>query len=324
MAVPLVSDVVRKHWHFLSRLGACRGVFPTRHDAELVAASLGPVGYNEKTAIGPEIKGEPSDMRKRDYPVLFWLSRALAEDCKILDLGGSAGTEYFTYRQFLQFPERVIWMVCELPQVVEFGRSLANAVDAPELAFTTKIEDGAGADIFLSCGVLQYLEQDLATCLRRLQPLPPRVLVNRIPLHEGETFFTIQSLLGTVVPYRIQNRQELVDSMIELDYQLVDCWSEKREVVIPFHPERSVDEFYGFYFASSEVASKDRNWDAIVTAHEVCARIAPLWVSERPTQESLPTKLSILSERRGQPRRPPLLTLQSAQGHPSNLGATAA
>ena len=161
------------------------------------------------------------------------------------------------------------------------------------LAFTTRIEDGAGADIFLSCGALHYLEQDLATCLRRLQPLPPRVLVNRIPLYEGETFFTIQSSLGSVVPYRIQNRQELVDSMIELDYQLVDCWSEKREVVIPFHPQRSVDEFYGFYFASSKVASKDRNRDAVVTAHEVCARIAPLWMAEKPAQEAHETELSI-------------------------------
>jgi hypothetical protein len=119
------------------------------------------------------------------------------------------------------------------------------------------------------------------------------VLVNRIPLYEGETFFTIQSSLGSVVPYRIQNRQELVDSMIELDYQLVDCWSEKREVVIPFHPQRSVDEFYGFYFASSKVASKDRNRDAVVTAHEVCARIAPLWMTEKSAQEAHETELSI-------------------------------
>ena len=133
LAVPLVSDAFRKHWHFLSRVGACRGIFPTRHDAELAAASLGPVGYNDNLAFGPEIKGDPSDMRKRDYPVLFWLSKALAEGCKILNLGGSAGTEYFTYRQFLQFPERVIWMVCELPHVVEFGSSLANAVDAADL-----------------------------------------------------------------------------------------------------------------------------------------------------------------------------------------------
>jgi putative methyltransferase (TIGR04325 family) len=282
LAVPLVSDVFRKHWHFVSHVGSCRGIFPTRRDAELAAASLGPVGYNENLVFGPEIMGKPCDMRKRDYPVLFWLSKSLAEGCKILNLGGSAGTEYFTYRQFLQFPERVIWTVCELPHVVEFGRSLANAVDAPELAFTTRIEEGAGADIFLSSGALQYLEQDLAMCLRRLQPRPPRVLVNRIPLYDGETFFTIQSSSGSVVPYRVQNRQELVDSMSELDYQLVDCWSEKREVVIPFHPQRSVDEFYGFYFALSKVASKDRNRDAIVTAREVCARIAPMWMPEKP------------------------------------------
>jgi putative methyltransferase (TIGR04325 family) len=234
--------------------------------------------------FGPEIMGDTSDMRRRDYPVLFWLSKALAEGSKILNVGGSAGAEYFTYRQFLQFPKRVIWLVCELPHAVEFGSSLANAVDAPELAFTTRIEDGAGSDIFLSCGALQYLEQDLAMCLRKLQPLPTRVLINRVPLYEGETFFTVQSSFGSSVPYRIQNRQELVDSMIELDYQLVDCWYEKREVVIPFHPQRSVHKFYGFYFASSKVASADRNGDAVATAHEVRARIAYPWMAETPTR----------------------------------------
>jgi putative methyltransferase (TIGR04325 family) len=292
-AVPLVSDVFRKHWHFLSRVGACRGIFPTLQDAELAAASLGPVGYNRNLVFGPEIRGDPSDMRKRDYPVLFWLSKALAEGSKILNLGGSAGAEYFTYRQFLQLPERVIWMVCELPHAVEFGSSLAKTVDAPELAFTTRIEDGAGADIFLCCGALQYLKQDLAMCLRRLQPLPATVLINRVPLYEGETFFTVQSSFGSVVPYRIQNRHELVDSMIELDYQLVDCWYEKREIVIPFHPQRSVNEFYGFYFASSKLASKDRTADAVATAHEVRARIAYPWMAETPTQEEYESELSI-------------------------------
>ena len=284
LAVPLVSDVFRAHWHFLSRVGACRGVFATGQDAKLAAASLGPTGYNRNLMFGPEIMGDTSDMRRRDYPVLFWLSKALAEGSKILNVGGSAGAEYFTYRQFLQFPKRVIWLVCELPHAVEFGSSLANAVDAPELAFTTSIEDGAGSDIFLSCGALQYLEQDLAMCLRKLQPLPTRVLINRVPLYEGETFFTVQSSFGSSVPYRIQNRQELVDSMIELDYQLVDCWYEKREVVIPFHPQRSVHKFYGFYFASSKVASADRNGDAVATAHEVRARIAYPWMAETPTR----------------------------------------
>jgi putative methyltransferase (TIGR04325 family) len=284
-AVPLVSDVVRKHWHFLSRIGACRGVFPTFQEADHAAASVGPVGYNNNLVFGPEIRGEPTDMRKRDYPVLFWLSKAVVEGTKILNLGGSAGMEYFTYRQFLGFPQHVNWIVCELPHAVEFGNNLVKIVRAPELAFTTRIEDGAGADIFLSCGALQYLEQDLATCLERVRPLPARVLINRIPLYEGRTFFTVQSSFKSVVPYRIQNRQELVDSMINLGYELVDCWYDRREVVIPFHPTRSVHKFYGFYFVSSELVAKDRNDDAVATAHEVRAHITHPWVVQTPAPE---------------------------------------
>ena len=281
-AVPLVSDLVRKHYHFLSRIGACRGVFPTRQDAERAAASLGPVGYNYNLVFGPEIRGDLSDPRKRDYPVLFWLAASLAEGSKILNLGGSAGTEYFTYRQFLRFPNRVIWMVCELPHAVEFGNSLRNAVHAPGLVFTSRIEDGAGADIFLSCGAAPYLEQNIATCLQKLKPLPATVLINRIPLYEGETFFTLQSSFNSIVPYRIQNREELIDSMSRLNYRLVDCWYESREVVIPFHPRRSVDRFYGFYFASDKIASEHCDADALATAHEVRTRISYPWAGQQP------------------------------------------
>jgi putative methyltransferase (TIGR04325 family) len=278
-AVPLVSDVVRKHWHFLSRVGACRGVFPTFREAEGAAARVGPLGYNDHLVFAPEIRGDPTDMRKRDYPVLFWLSKVLAENSKILNLGGSAGMEYFTYRQFLVFPRHVVWMVCELPHAVEFGRNLAESVTAPELTFTTRIEEGAGADIFLCCGALQYIEKDLATCLAQMRPSPARVLINRVPIYEGETFFTLQSSFGSVVPYRIQSRQQLVSSMTDLGYQLVDCWYEKRDVVIPFHPARSIHQFYGFYFAKSELAAQDVNDNAVATAHEVRARITHPWVA---------------------------------------------
>jgi putative methyltransferase (TIGR04325 family) len=253
LATPVVSDVLRYKWKFLSRVSACRGVYTSYHDAKKAGARLASVEYNSRLINDPEIIGTPANMRRRDYPILFWLEQSLDENVKIFNLGGNAGAEYFTYRQFLRFPPGLRWLVFELPYAVEFGKKLTRTIDAPELAFTTRLEDGDGAEIVLACGSLQYLEDDLATILKRFDARPRRVFINRVPLYDGETFYSIQSVHNSVVPYRIQNRQDLVDSLTKIGYRLEDCWYEEHEIVIPFHPERTVQGFYGFYFVSNEI-----------------------------------------------------------------------
>lgn len=278
IATPFVSDVFRHHWKFLSRVGACRGLYSSYQDAEGACAKFRHVGYNEGLFSGPQIIAEPTLTRKRDYPIMFWLADCLhKKDVLILNLGGNAGTEYFTYRQFLDFPPGLRWLVWELPHAAKFGEHLAHLLDAPGLAFTTRIEDGSEADIVLVCGASQYFEQDLATCLKQLRKLPPRLFINRTPLYEGETFYAIQSTFGSAVPYRIQNRQELVDSLTSLGYHLVDCWYEKYDIDIPFYPSRSVHGFYGFYFVSNDLAEPDWRANAAATALRVHEQIAYPW-----------------------------------------------
>jgi|KBSSwiStaDraftv2_1062776.scaffolds.fasta_scaffold341635_1 putative methyltransferase (TIGR04325 family) len=276
-ATPLVSDFFRQYWRFLWRVGACRGVYANYREASKACAAFKKHGYNDALFYGPAIIGEPVHMRKRDYPVLYWLSQSLKEGTRILNLGGNAGTEYFTYRQFIHFPDGVRWIVWELPAAVNFGQHLAQVSKSPDLSFTTRLEDGDGADIVLVAGALQYIEEDLPTCLKRLSALPPRLVIHRTPLYEGETFFTMQSTYGSVVPYRIQNRQELADSLLKLGYRMVDCWCEQRSVIIPFYPARSSDRFYGFYFVLDD--SPDPTWktDAIETAMEVRKQIRHPW-----------------------------------------------
>ena len=274
LATPFVSDVFRYHWRFLSRTGACRGIYSTYREAEIACESSGHAGFNPHLFHAPQIVGEPILLRDRDYPILLWLASCLNEGTEILNLGGNAGFEYFTYRQFLHYPPGLRWLVWELPYAVKFGEHLAHTLDAPGLAFTTRLEDGSGADILLACGALQYFEQDLATCLKRLRTLPPRLLINRVALYEGETFYTVQSTFGSVVPYRIQNRQELIDSLIDLGYHLFDCWYDEREIVIPFHPARRVHVFYGFYFLSNDLVEPDWQTSAAATASQVASQIS--------------------------------------------------
>jgi putative methyltransferase (TIGR04325 family) len=274
-AVPLVSDVFRYHWKFLSRAGACRGVYSSYAEAEKACLAIKRVNYELFT--GPQIIGEPTLLRKRDYPIMFWLASCLKEESRVLDLGGNIGAEYFTYRQFLQFTSGVRWLVWELPYAVEFGEELARSLKAPGLAFTNRLEDGEGADIVLACGAAQYFEQDLATCLKRLRTLPSRLLVNRTPLCEGETFYTTQSTFGSAVPYRIQNLQEFIDSLTGLGYRMVDGWYDQRELVIPFHHARNVRGFYGFYFVSKELTEPDWRASAVALAHQVHKQIKYPW-----------------------------------------------
>jgi putative methyltransferase (TIGR04325 family) len=273
MAIPLVSDVLRFNWRFTSRLAACRGVYSTYPEAKRAGASFATAAYNTNIINPPEIIGADANLRRRDYPVLLWLGQSLREDSKVLNLGGNAGAEYFTYRQYLQFPPSLRWVVWELPGLVKFGEKLTQTLDAPGLSFATRLEDGDGADIVLTCGALQYFEDDLVNCLKRLRTKPRRLLINRVPLYEGNTFFTIQSVLGSVVPYRIQNREELVQSLTDFGYRLVDTWYQDHEIVIPFHSERTVRRFYGFYFVSDEVTDPDWRTNAAAVASEV-ARIA--------------------------------------------------
>jgi putative methyltransferase (TIGR04325 family) len=242
-------------------------VYSSYEEAERACTALKRAAY--ELFNGPQVIGEPTHLRKRDYPILHWLGSCLNEDSRILNLGGNAGVEYFTYRQFLRFPPGLRWLVWELPHAVEFGEHLARAIDAPGLAFTTRLEDGNGADIVVTCGANHYFEQDLATCLKRLASLPPRLLINRIPLYEGDTFYTIQSTFGSAIPYRIQNRQEFVKSLTDIGYRMVDCWYDERELVIPFHPARNVHGFYGFYFVSNDLVEPDWRSNAVASALQV-------------------------------------------------------
>ena len=274
LATPFARDVFLYHWNFLGRTGACRGVYSTYREAEIACKASGHAGFNDHLFHAPQIVGEPILVRDRDYPILLWLASCLNESTQILNLGGNAGFEYFTYGQFLHYPPGLRWLVWELPYAVKFGDHLAHTLDAPGLAFTTRLEDGSGADILLACGALQYFEQDLATCLKRLRTRPPRLFINRVALYEGETFYTVQSTFGSVTPYRIQNRQELIDSLADLGYHVVDCWYEEREVVIPFHPTRRVQKFYGFYFVSNDLVEPDWQTSAVATAAKVVSEIS--------------------------------------------------
>lgn len=187
-----------------------------------------------------------------DYPVLFWLAQLLKTAHTIFDFGGGVGQCYFLYKRYLHTPGDVEWIVCEVESQALRGAELAKEAGASSLRFTTRVEEAAGCDVFFTAGVLHYLEPDLSALLAGLPQLPKHVLVNRVPLYEGEAYYTVQRGEHSYLVHKVMNLDAFIRGMEELGYEKVDQWYLHRSIRIPLHPERSVRYFWGFYFRRKE------------------------------------------------------------------------
>ncbi|MGH1396831.1 MAG: TIGR04325 family methyltransferase, partial [Trichormus sp.] len=190
---------------------------------------------------------EADEFNSQDYPILVWLASAFTNNSTVFDLGGNVGHGYYSYKKFLQYPEDLQWLVCEIPEVVKAGEELARKGDNPGLSFTTHFSRAENYKILITCGTLQYIEPSLAEMLGQLHTKPQHLLINHVPFYDGETFITLQNIGYTFCPYKIQNKYEFIESLSALGYKLIDNWKLERSCSIPFHPERFVRNYEGFY-----------------------------------------------------------------------------
>jgi putative methyltransferase (TIGR04325 family) len=190
-----------------------------------------------------------------DYPMLFWLERLLTSPEgqrfeRVCDLGGSVGVSYLALSPYLTLPPQLVWEVCELPDVAEFGRQVASERGMQEhLHFRSDMDQALeGADILFTAGTIQYIDEPLEQMLGKLAKAPRHVFINRLPLTTGSTFVTLQNSGVAVHPYRIRNDAEFVDAMSRAGYQVVDRWvCLQNSTHIPLHPERTLEHFHGLY-----------------------------------------------------------------------------
>ena len=252
---PVLSDLYRYFWAFPRHIAACRGVYASCEEATAAAPKGRPFGYSQE---GIADHTNPARLTARrnvgefeasDYPVLVWLARAFQSGSSVFDLGGNVGLEYYAYRRFLRYPSSLRWVVCDLPELCRAGRQLAKERAVTNLEFTDEFAAAEGFDILLSCGTLQYLPQPLSIMLGSLKHKPHHVIVQRTPLYDGPTYYTVQNLGYAFSPYRIQNRLELLESMTALGYAAIDSWNDARECQIPFNPSKTVHGYHGAYFA---------------------------------------------------------------------------
>jgi putative methyltransferase (TIGR04325 family) len=251
-SVRAVSSVLRDlygYWCF-DRPGSVhryRGVYSTHAAA---AAAMPPKelhGFDHASVaeffIDTHFVFNPSD-----YPNLFWLLSILQPGQTLFDLGGGVGQCYYLYQRLLHLPQQVRWLVCEVHAFIEPGRRLATENKAEGLAFTTDLQDANDAAVLLTNGSLQYIETDLSQLLAGLKKLPRHLLINRVPLYDGETYYTVQRSQHSYVPYKVMNLAAFIHGMEELGYEKVDQWYLFRFLRIPFHPRNFVTHYWGFYF----------------------------------------------------------------------------
>lgn len=226
-----------------------RGVFPTFEAAQQAAPASRPVGYDNPSSAAM-YADRTRRIHSHDYPTLFWLGKLLAEGCtRVFDLGGHIGLSYYAYRDYLDYPAGLRWLVHDVPAVVENGRRIAAEQGAGALSFDERFESAEGQEVLFSAGALQYLPQTLAERLAQLASPPRHLVLNLLPLHDRLSYFTLQSIGTAFCPYRITALAPFLEAYAALGYRLVDRWrNPERHCDIPFHPDHCLDGYHGFYF----------------------------------------------------------------------------
>jgi putative methyltransferase (TIGR04325 family) len=191
-----------------------------------------------------------------DYPVVHWLGQAfLGGATRVFDLGGSVGVHYHAYHRILPYPEGLQWEVCEVPAAAALGRQTAARLGARGLTFVDRLEPGAvRAHVWISAGALQYIEDAPLDRLLGASPAPPdHVILNKLPLYDGDDFVVTQNIgPGVYAPAYVYNRARFLEQVNGAGYELVDAWEvPERSFYLPGHPERCFPSFSGLYFRRS-------------------------------------------------------------------------
>lgn len=220
--------------------------------AEALAATPATMSNSyDVDAAATMYRGQFERVRACDYPAIHWLSRLMRDRIRdVFDLGGHMGQAYYGFRQYVDYPPDIRWRVHDVPAVMQAGRRWADEHDQlGGLRFAHDPAEADGSDLLITTGALQYLDYSLPELLRGLVRAPARIIVNLVPMHPQQGYFTLQNLGIAVCPYRVMCLPEFVADMADLGYSLADRWElEERHIRIPFEPKASIDAYHGMYF----------------------------------------------------------------------------
>jgi putative methyltransferase (TIGR04325 family) len=295
LRIPL-SPVYR--WYFERAAGQRRlfqGVYRDFSEAVATIPQDRSIGF-DNPGSSDRVAHARSFLSAYDYPVLFWLAQLLQPGTVVFDWGGNVGVSFYAYRNHIHYPERLEWVVSDVPAVVELGRRLADAEHCDGLTYTTTLERLSSADILLSAGALQFIDEPFAM-LRELGCLPAHVLLNKIPAYDQPHAVTVQNMGTSLCPYHLFNRREFVERFQDLGYVMADSWNNPGlGCFIPFYPDYSIAAFSGFYFRLNGPGNHRHHQPAPPSGHETSPGSPP-----RPSSQRLPHLLARRNQRRHHP-----------------------
>lgn len=249
LAGALVSAAYRSYFNSAngSHVRLFRGTFPD-FDAARRAIPASRIESYDNEPSAQRMIGEWLNIDASDYPVMFWLARVLPTARLVFDWGGNVGLKYFAYRTYLEYEPELTWLVNDVPAVVALGERVAQTEGASALRFTTTLDALPDADVLLAAGALQFIDDPLAR-LAAARGLPRHVIVSKIPAYAAAGAVTLHNMGTALCPYHLFNRSAFVAALERLGFELVDEWASPNVgCEIPFHPDRSVAAYTGFYF----------------------------------------------------------------------------
>jgi putative methyltransferase (TIGR04325 family) len=227
------------------------GRYPS-YAAALAAIPAGlRVGYDQDQAREVFSAAPIDSARPTDYAVSFHLKELLCPGARVIDLGGNIGMLYYTARKLGALPEPITWTVCDVPQILEAGRTVARreaAISSP-LQFVSDLREAGSGDILLSSGTLQFLEPSLPQLLAQLPELPPAVMINRVPMWDQPQLVTLHDINFCLAPYTILNRGLMVTGMEAIGYKVADGWDcFESSFSLRFRPKVRLNRYQGILF----------------------------------------------------------------------------
>ena len=250
--VPGVGALLRADYERTFRLwtpNRFRGVYATFAEARAAIPEGHIVGYDHDEMAG-YYRNRMLKACESDYAVLFWLESIWSDVSFVFDYGGHVGVSYHGWSRYLDYHDGLRWLIYDMPTITQAGEQLARERGATGLSFTNDPTDGAGCDVFLAAGSLQYERESVSTVVRALGERPRHLILNKMPVHDGRALVTIQSTGHAFHPYRIYNRAELLEDVASLGYRLVDDWQNREQRCrIPFTEEDvNIEAYAGYYF----------------------------------------------------------------------------
>ncbi len=253
--LPGIADLfARLVWR--GRMNTYFGVYPTWETATMAAQKFLPsTGWDDPKTAALLVDESPasqsgSTFQPAHYAEMFWLANSVREADRIIDLGGASGLSHEIYTRYRDLPAKVGWHVVDRPSVV--ARARKRHASTPDLSFGISLEDAGRCDILYAAGCLQYLPDPISAEVGVLVSLinkPRRIILNKVPLTDGEPFVTLQTLVLTAVPYHIFGRRKFLSYFEAAGYRLIDEWDVPELAVdLPFHPKRTIAALTGLCF----------------------------------------------------------------------------